>query len=154
METHRQTQHSICRGPQWDNTPPTNRPKSLQGLFSKIIRVIRVTIQGLRGSDGNSYQPTDSFCAPPPVGQDGNSGGGQPSPPPLTCMQHVCALGGTQPPPTYHFPLRTGRGTEVMEYGGGGGAGIIRDGIQGIRTSPVDGDVFSVHQVDLYQNRQ
>ena len=91
--------------------------------------------------------------------EDGNhavhssgSGGRESPPPPLNCLRHVFALGGTQLPPPHHCYLHARRRPENTAAGGRQDTVGRIDRLQVIRTATKYSDVLQVPWSTPYGN--
>ena len=64
----------------------------------------------------------------------------------------IVSLGGIQPPPPHHCPLRAGRGTEMKATGGGGDRDGSRDSLKGVWTANGYGEALQLTREDPHDD--
>ena len=79
------------------------------------------------GGGGKSHQPPYTLQIPPHSGYDCDSGGREPSPPPMSQLRHVGPTDGAQEAPPHYRPISEGGGTEALPDGRGKGMGGVCD---------------------------
>ena len=91
------------------------------------------------------HQPTDTFIPLPYAGHNNNTGGSNPTSPPLIWVKHVCALEGTQWAAPLHGDVCKLLGEEMQTSGSG--RDMSRDGsssVTGIQTLPIHSSTIQI----------